>query len=235
MIAQRAGWAVAALLAAAVVWLFLDRRSVQQEVERLRAAPPRVKLVEVPAPPPEPAPAPQAVEPPPRAPKAPETPAPAPSLEKANEALKALLEADAARKAPSALEVAALQAKACDRAADPKERLAALQRLRGTDPDGRSLEVVRSMIDLLRTSPDGRIRADICRQLHKVMHEELKQALLATARTDGYPKAREEAAESLGPWAADDPHVRQALEALLASDPDADVRQQARRSLERRR
>jgi hypothetical protein len=90
------------------------------------------------------------------------------------------------------------------------------------------------MIDLLRTSPDASIRADICRRLNRVVSEELKPQLHPTGRADADAKTREEAVESLGPM-RDDPVVRRFLETSLATDPDAGVREQAGKSLTGRR
>lgn len=201
--------AAAGLLAVVAAWLVLDNRARARENAQLRAELARARQ----------APA-RAIEPAPPVPpqKAPEPPPP---------------QAEPATKEPPP-KPPALQAKAQDPTAGPQERLTALARLRSAQPDGRSPDVVRSRIDLLRISPDGEIRADVCRQLSRVVSEELKQQLLVTARTDSFAKAREEAAETLGPMKAD-PVVRQALESIAVTDPDPRVQEQARKSLAGRR
>ncbi len=176
------------LLAIAVFWFVL--RSRAGEHERLRAERPR---------PQNPAPPPRAVEAPPVAvavvesaatsPPAPQTrvapaPPPAPVAPAIPDGSVPFL------RRPEREEIPALQAKAQDLSADPEERVAALARLRIAKPDGRSPEVVRSMIDLLRTSPDAALRADICRQLNRVVSEDLKHQLLVTGRTDADARAR---------------------------------------------
>lgn len=211
---------VPAVLAVAVFWFVLSTRA--GEHERLRARPPEPpRQVQDPAPsiPASPVPAPE--------PAPPRPPAPAPAPKSPPPSLEFSLDP------PAAEEIPALQAKAMDLAADPKDRLAALAKLRMA-PDGRSPGVVRSMIDLLRTSADASIRADICRQLNRVVSEELKQQLLLTARGDSDPKTREEAVESLGPMKGD-PIVRQFLEVCQTADPHEKVRAQAAKSLSERR
>jgi len=175
-------WAtlVPGILAIGAIWLVLDKRSLAEENERLRADLVRARQ----------APPARVVEPPPSpAPKSPEPPPP-PADTKPKEPPTTPGSAQPLIARPEAGDVPALQAKAQDPAADPKQRLAALADLRMASPDGRTPEVVRSMIDLLRTSPDGEIRADICRQLSRVVSEDLKQQLLLTARADSHAKAR---------------------------------------------
>ena len=198
---------LAGAAAIGIFWFVLSSRA--GEHERQRAAAPRPPAPRPPAPRPE-----TPVELPPPAPVvAPKAEAPVPPPAR-----------------PASDAVLALQAKAMDLSAEPKDRLAALARLRISQPDGRSPDVVRSMIQLLRTCADASIRADVCRQLNRVESEDLKQQLLVTGRADADPRVREEAIESLGPMKSD-PAVKQFLETARAGDPDEKVRLQAQRSL----
>lgn len=129
-------------------------------------------------------------------------------------------------------ELAATQRQAVDAGATAEERLRALRVLRG-ERDGRSREVVLSMIELARTSGDPRVRADVFRQLHRVTLPELEQPLLDALRGDADAKVREEAAETLDHFLGSDA-VRSALAEAAESDADRGVREQARESLERR-
>ena len=219
--------AASGVLAVAAAWLLLELRARAGETERLKSELTRARREPPPPVPPEPVARPSAVKPaadaiPPEDPK------------QAGDVVRAAASALDPLSSPEPEEIPGLKARVLDLSADPKDRLAALARLRLATPDGRSPEVVRSMIDLLRVSPDGEVRADVCRQLSRVVSEDLKQQLLLTARADSFAKAREEATETLGRM-KDDPVVRQALESILASDPDEDVKTQARKSLSGRR
>ncbi len=120
-----------------------------------------------------------------------------------------------------------------DVALDPSQgeenRVKALLVLRMSQPDGRTEEVVQSMLDLFSSSTRADLRADILRNLHRALPLRLKDPVLrALADPDG--KVREEAAETLGPLKAD-PAVRAALEHAAKNDPESKVRRQAAASL----
>lgn len=132
----------------------------------------------------------------------------------------------------TAEDLAQLRTQATDPAKDAQERLQALRRLRGIK-DGRSRDVVLSMIDLARTSDDERVRADVFRQLHRVTTPELEQPLLDALRGDTSAKVREEAAETLDHY-LESPAVVQALRDAAENDADRGVRKQARESLDGR-
>jgi hypothetical protein len=234
---------VPGLLAIALFWWVLSSRAAEHE--RIRSERPRTEDVR-----PAPRTPPRTVQPVPTSAESPEgrpaaeppvprpSPAPAPRVAPDAPSLPAAPAVPDEKlpflRRPEAGEVPELQARAQDLSADPKQRLEALARLRVAQPDGRSPEVIRSMIDLLRTSPDGAIRADICRQLNRVVNDDLKQQLLVTGRTDVDATAREEAVESLGAMKGD-PLVRQFLETCVVTDPSEKVRNQAKRSLAGRR
>lgn len=132
----------------------------------------------------------------------------------------------------TAEDLAALKTRATDTTGDAETRLQALRRLRGVR-GGRSREVVLSMIDLVRTSEDADVRADVFRQLHRVTTPELEQPLLDALRSDTSAKVREEAAETLDHY-LDSPAVVQALREAAENDSDRGVRKQARESLDGR-
>ncbi len=164
-------------------------------------------------------------------PAAPPAPKPDPPSEVTGALQRALQALGTPEREPTPAELTALQAKAIDAAAPEQERVEALARLRSTRPDGRSPEVVRSMVALLDASLDAELRARICTNLHRVVSDDLKRSLLAHVRGDESAKVREEAAESLGPMKLD-PVVRAALEQAAQADPDEKVKKQAKRSLE---
>jgi hypothetical protein len=129
-------------------------------------------------------------------------------------------------------DVFALQGKVLDTTKPARERVDALRELRTEGPEARSAVVVNSMVELLRTSGDDRVRVDICRHLKGDTSEVLKRQLLTTLQSDASSKVREEAAEALGPMNGDD-FVRKALEAAATSDPSEAVQRQARGALRR--
>ncbi len=129
--------------------------------------------------------------------------------------------------------VADLQADAMDRAAAGYMRLQALRRLRFL-PNGRSREVVLSMLELYRESDDPKVRADVFRQLSKVDMPELRDAAIEALENDKSVKVREEAAETLGPFRKD-PAARDALERAAENDADAGVQDEAKKALAGRR
>lgn len=127
-------------------------------------------------------------------------------------------------------DAAALQAIVVDRTQTGTARVEALKRLRRMRPDGRTPEVAKSMLDLLQTSPDAEIRADICRNLSRVILPELGLALMTRLRADDDESTREEAAESLESY-LDDMGVVAALEFARLNDPSELVRNQAAKTL----
>jgi hypothetical protein len=135
-------------------------------------------------------------------------------------------------------EIARLQSVAADPSKLPYERVQALLGLRmseiGGQPGGRSREVVAAMVQLLEASDDPKIRADICRHLHRAVPPEFKDPLMRRMQLDAEAKVREEAAETLGPLKGD-PSVKAALEHAAQNDPDLKVRAQALQSLSDRR
>lgn len=127
-------------------------------------------------------------------------------------------------------EAGLLQAVILDENRVVEERLKALSDLRRSDPEGRTPEVVASMLALAQASPDPRVRADVIRHLKMAQAPELKASLLAWVRSDPDAKVREEAAETLGPL-KDDPEVRAYLEHVAGNDGSEKVRGQAKKSL----
>jgi HEAT repeats len=123
----------------------------------------------------------------------------------------------------------ALQKQAMDRSLAGYERLKALARLRAIK-DGRSRDVVLSMLQLFHESDDPKIRADIFRQLNKVEEPELRDALIDALRADQVSEVREEAAETLGTY-RDDPSARDALEYAAENDASEKVRKKAKDAL----
>lgn len=126
----------------------------------------------------------------------------------------------------------ALESTVLDRLKPPEARVSALKKLRWHAPEARTLEVVRSMLDLLRTSEDGAVRAEICRQLSGVEYPEVAPEMVNRLRSDADEETRKEAAEALLDF-IDEPGVLQALEAAKQSDPSEDVRLQAVETIEK--
>ncbi len=215
-----------ALLAAAGLWGIASRRSLPPEREALRR-----ELEGI------------------RRPAGVATPAPVPDpgLERRIQALEAEVAAVERKNAelekrlaaapppaavpPGPAEIARWQVTAVDLSRSERERVEALLRLRLTGPDARTPEVAASMLLLLGSSPDARVRADICRHLKRAVPLALAAPLLSALARDADDKVREEAAETLGPLHAD-PSVRAALEHAARNDPSDKVRLQAARSLQ---
>jgi HEAT repeat protein len=128
------------------------------------------------------------------------------------------------------VDVKALETVILDRVKTPAERASALKIMRSRAPQARTIEVARSMIDLLRTCDDGTVRAEICRQLYGLDYAEIGEEMLTRLRTDEDDVAREEAAETLETF-ADAPGVIQALEYAKENDESPAVREQAIKSL----
>ncbi len=123
--------------------------------------------------------------------------------------------------------------RALDSGNSVEDRLAALKSLRFSrieEPDARTPDVVASMIDLVQTSADAGVRADIYRQLDGVTDPNLLQPLLDSLANDEHPEVREEAAETLAKYLPDD-QVDAALRHAEAHDEDEGVREQAAESL----
>lgn len=139
------------------------------------------------------------------------------------------LQVQGEEKAPTPEEIAGWQALCMNPLALPDERVKALLKLRMTR-DGRSEEVVRSILELLHAAPDPELRADILRHLKKAVPLLFKDSILKVLTSDPSEKVREEAAETLGPLGTD-PAVRAALENASKNDPSEKVRKQAERSL----
>jgi len=118
---------------------------------------------------------------------------------------------------------------ALDSSMNSRDRLAALRRLRSED--SRNHEVVLAMVELYKEEPSSRIRADIFRQLNGVTAPELLLPLVDAVADETEPAVREEAAETLAHYLPN-PQVTEWLEYLREHDPDEDVREQARESLE---
>ena len=117
-----------------------------------------------------------------------------------------------------------------DPAADIIAKLEALRTLRTAD--ARTDDVVRQMVQVYYSTTNALARADIFRQLHRTTVPELKRPLLEALGDPSLdPKIREEAAETLDGYLAD-PNVQAWLEYAFRNDPDPNVREQARRSLE---
>ena len=127
-------------------------------------------------------------------------------------------------------QIANLQKQAMDEALDTSARVDALLQLRRRTRDGRTPEVVRSVVGLLETCADASIRADVCRHLNGVDVAESREAMIRRLREDKDRKVREEAAETLATW-KDDARVRAELEVAARGDEDEDVRDQAEKSL----
>lgn len=134
-----------------------------------------------------------------------------------------------------AAQVLAWQTIAMDASKSEAERVEALMRMRITpsDPDGRTPEVVASMLTLLETSTDAKIRADICRHVKRYVPLEMSAPLMRVMSRDGDERVRQEAAETLGPLKAD-PSIAAALEHAAKNDPSERVRRQAESSLRSR-
>jgi hypothetical protein len=162
--------------------------------------------------------------------KPPPAPEPRPAVDSGAataELVRKQREAEAKEKEDSGPE--ALQKQAMDRSLAGYERLKALTQLRNIK-DGRSHDVVMSMLELYRESDDPKIRADIFRQLSKVAEPELRDTLIDALRSDQAPEVREEAAETLGTF-RDDPSARDALEYAAENDANEKVRKQAKDAL----
>lgn len=126
------------------------------------------------------------------------------------------------------------QAQATDPTSDADAKLRALRALRGQSledgSDARDYYVVQSMIDLVATSEDGDVRADVYRQLSGVTEPALLGALIDSLRNDPHARTREEAAETLEDYLPD-AEAEAALTWALENDPDKRVRSQAAESL----
>jgi HEAT repeat protein len=118
---------------------------------------------------------------------------------------------------------------ALDEAEDPEERVVALQRLRAAEPDGRTPEVVKSMLELLSRASDPEVREDLCRHLDGAVGAGQEGPLLQALASDSSEAVRAEAAETLGFLRAHPP-VRAALERAAREDPSAEVRERAARA-----
>jgi hypothetical protein len=131
-----------------------------------------------------------------------------------------------------------------DPAADPKARLAALQRLRmarqknGTMMKGmmdghdiRWSDIVIPMLDVAQdTRLDAEIRADVIRNFHGTRVEELRQPMLDLLASDDVPAVRVEAITALF-WHLDDPTVRDVITQASQGDPHEGVQARATRIL----
>ena len=127
-----------------------------------------------------------------------------------------------------------LQSQATNALASEDEKLKALRALRGNQDefgDARNRDVVLSMIDLVETSDDPEVRADVYRQLSGVTEPDLKRPLLNSLANDPNAEVREEAAETLEDFLPD-PEVLAALSYAAENDASKDVREQARESME---
>ena len=136
--------------------------------------------------------------------------------------------------APTLEQVANLQKQAMDDTLEASVRVDALLQLRMRTRDGRTADVVQSVVALLDTCEDARIRADICRHLKGVDVSYSKEAMIRRLRDDKDAKVREEAAETLVTW-KEDPRVRAELEAAARGDGEEKVREQATESLKGRK
>lgn len=115
------------------------------------------------------------------------------------------------------------------------QTLAALRALRFQRHDDGAdarLDILPEVLEVARTSQDGSTRADVWRQLSGVDDPQLLGPLLDALGSDPHPGAREEAAETLADFLPD-PTVESALRTAMELDDDADVREQAARSLAR--
>ena len=114
-----------------------------------------------------------------------------------------------------------------------RERLRALRYLRFqrlADGSDARLGVLPDMIALGEASESGEVRADVWRQLSGVTDASLLGPLLDALARDPFPKAREEAAETLAGFLPD-PEVEDALRFAADVDEDRGVREQARAAL----
>lgn len=126
------------------------------------------------------------------------------------------------------------QSQATNALASEEEKIRALRALRGNQDefgDARNRDVVLSMIDLVETSEDPDVRADIYRQLSGVTEPDLKRPLLYSLANDSSAEVREEAAETLEDYLPDS-EVLAALRYAADNDQSKDVREQARESME---
>lgn len=130
-------------------------------------------------------------------------------------------------------DVEALCTTVLDRSLAGAQRVEALRRMRRMKPDPRTPEVARSMLDLLQTSPDAEIRAEICRHLKGIVLPELGVELVTRLRVDADDATREEAAESLESY-LDQPGVEAALDYARLNDPSEEVRKQAAETMSKK-
>lgn len=124
----------------------------------------------------------------------------------------------------------ALEAVVLDRVRTPAERAGALKKMRLRAPQARTIEIARSMIDLLRTCDDATVRAEICRQLFGLDYPEIGEEMMTRLRVDADEHTREEAAETLETF-GDAPGVLQALEYAKEHDESPAVREQAAKTI----
>ncbi len=124
-----------------------------------------------------------------------------------------------------------LEAMVLDGTKTPVQRVSALKKLRRHSPACRTIEVVRSMLDLLRVCEDATARMEICRQLAGVDYPEVVGEMLTRLRNDTDDRTRAEAAGVLESF-IDEPGVLQALETAKESDPSERVRASAQDVLE---
>lgn len=123
------------------------------------------------------------------------------------------------------------------------EALFALESLRGdgvVPPGGRSKEglaalrdpvVIRAAVELAAAATDEFVRAQVWKKMRGVGDAQLLQPLIAAARIDASSNARAEAVMTLAADFADNPDVRDALEAIARQDSRAVVRVLARSGL----
>jgi hypothetical protein len=124
-----------------------------------------------------------------------------------------------------------------DAAATEEERLNALRKLRGTklaDGSDARLGALAEAIQLAESTQDAEVRADVWRQLSGVTDRSLVSPLLHSLQNDPSAEVREEAAETLAGFLAQD-LVRGALQFAADNDASPDVRAQALESLGGRR
>jgi flagellar basal body-associated protein FliL len=145
----------------------------------------------------------------------------------------------AARKITEAklVELSDAQRVAMDRRASEKDRLAALNGLRGRQTadgqDARSHDVIVAMLDIAERSESEDSRLDVYRSLHGSDDPAVRDSMLRALTQDSSSKVRKKVAQDIDTY-LDDPLVQSGLRRSADLDADLSVRAQAAETLSKK-
>ena len=111
-----------------------------------------------------------------------------------------------------------------------RDRIRALAGLRGAGEGARGGAVADAAIQIVQSSTDAKVRADVWRHMHGAKEPVLVPYLIQSLQYDTDESVRDEAAETLDDY-RDRPEVVAALRAASTNDASEKVRRRAERSL----